>query len=79
MVIILKLDFDFIIYTFRLKNSYFSQSLILNYLNEKINFVTTICTHINAQYCLFFDIKVDEPEMVVSAMNELMNTDWGKV
>ena len=33
---------------------------------------------INAQYCLFFDIKVDEPEMVVSAMNELMNTDWGK-
>ena len=37
------------------------------------------CTlSINAQYCLFFDIKVDEPEMVVSAMNELMNTDWGK-
>jgi hypothetical protein len=34
--------------------------------------------NINAQYCLFFDIKVDEPEMVVSAMNELMNTDWGK-
>lgn len=33
---------------------------------------------INAQYCLQFDIKVDEPEMVVSAMNELMNTDWGK-
>ena len=33
---------------------------------------------INAQYCLFFDIKVDEPEMVVSAMNELMKTDWGK-
>jgi len=33
---------------------------------------------INAQYCLFFDIKVDEPEMVVSAMNELMMTDWGK-
>ena len=33
---------------------------------------------INAQYCLFFDIKVDEPEMVVSAMSELMNTDWGK-
>ena len=38
-----------------------------------------LCTlSINAQYCLFFDIKVDEPEMVVSAMNELMNTDWGK-
>ena len=37
------------------------------------------CTlSINAQYCLFFDIKVDEPEMVVSAMNELMMTDWGK-
>ena len=33
---------------------------------------------INAQYCLFFDIKVDEPEMVVSAMNDLMNTEWGK-
>ncbi len=37
------------------------------------------CTlSINAQYCLFFDIKVDEPEMVVSAMTELMNTEWGK-
>ena len=33
---------------------------------------------VNAQYCIFFDIKVDEPEMVVSAMTELMNTDWGK-
>ena len=29
---------------------------------------------VNAQYCIFFDI-VDEPEMVVSAMTELMNTD----
>ena len=33
---------------------------------------------VNAQYCIFFDIKVDEPEMVVSAMTELMSTDWGK-
>lgn len=33
---------------------------------------------INAQYCLFFDIKVDEPEMVVSALTEIMNTEWGK-
>ena len=33
---------------------------------------------VNAQYCIFFDIKVDEQEMVVSAMTELMSTDWGK-
>ena len=33
---------------------------------------------INAQYCLFFDLKVEEPEMVVSAITAMMNTEWGK-
>jgi hypothetical protein len=33
---------------------------------------------LNAQYCLFFDLKVDEPQMVVSALSEVMNTEWGK-
>jgi hypothetical protein len=28
---------------------------------------------INAQYCLFFEFKAEEPEMVVSAMNEMKN------
>lgn len=37
-----------------------------------------LSSNLSAQYCLFFDIKVDEPEMVVSAMTDLMNTDWGK-
>ena len=25
-----------------------------------------------AQYCLFFDLKVDEPQMVVSALTEVI-------
>jgi len=33
---------------------------------------------INAQYCLFFEFKAEEPEMVVSAMNEMKNSDWRK-
>mgnify|MGYP001321287967 CR=1 FL=1 len=33
---------------------------------------------INAQYCLFFDFKTDEPEMVVSTISAAMNTDWAK-
>ena len=27
---------------------------------------------LNAQYCLFFDLKVDEPQMVVSALTEVI-------
>ncbi len=33
---------------------------------------------INAQYCLFFDIKAEEPEMVVSSLTAAMNTEWAK-
>ena len=33
---------------------------------------------INAQYCLFFDIKAEETEMVVSALTAAMNTEWAK-
>jgi hypothetical protein len=33
---------------------------------------------LNAQYCLFFDIKAENPEMVVSALSSAMNTEWGK-
>lgn len=33
---------------------------------------------INAQYCLFVEFEAEEPEMVVSAMNEMKNTDWRK-
>lgn len=47
---------------------------------KKVIVVFTLCLSFNlsAQYCLFFDIKVEEPEMVVSAMSDLMNTEWGK-
>ena len=33
---------------------------------------------LNAQYCLFLDIKAENPEMVVSALSTAMNTEWGK-
>ena len=46
--------------------------------NYLIIFSLFLSLNLSAQYCLFFDIKVDEPEMVMSAMNELMNTEWGK-
>ena len=47
---------------------------------NKILVIFWLCLSLNAsaQYCLMFDVKVDEPEMVVSAMNDLMNTEWGK-
>jgi hypothetical protein len=41
-------------------------------------FLTLTSISINAQYCLFFDIKAEEPEMVVSALTAAMNTEWGK-
>ena len=46
--------------------------------NYLIIFSLFFSLNLSAQYCLFFDLKADEPEMVMSAMNELMNTDWGK-
>ena len=33
---------------------------------------------LNAQYCVFFDLKAENPEMVVSALNAAMNSEWGK-
>jgi hypothetical protein len=33
---------------------------------------------INAQYCIFFDFKAEDPEMVVSTLTKAMNTDWAK-
>tara|TARA_B100000963_G_scaffold290053_1_gene259800 strand:- start:186 stop:878 length:693 start_codon:yes stop_codon:yes gene_type:complete len=33
---------------------------------------------VNAQYCLFLDIKAEEPEMVVSALTAAMKTEWAK-
>ena len=44
---------------------------------NKILVILWLCFSLNAsaQYCLLFDIKVDEPEMVVSAMNDLMDTE----
>lgn len=46
--------------------------------NYLIIFALFFSLNLSAQYCLFFDLKADEPEMVMSAMNELMNTEWGK-
>lgn len=46
--------------------------------NYLIIFALFLSFNVSAQYCLFFDLKADEPEMVMSAMNDLMNTDWGK-
>lgn len=46
--------------------------------NYLIIFSLFFSLNLSAQYCLFFDLKADEPEMVMSAMNELMNTEWGK-
>ena len=33
---------------------------------------------INAQYCVFFDLKAENPEMVVSTIKAAMKTDWAK-
>ena len=41
--------------------------------------ILLVCTvSLNAQYCLFLDIKAENPEMVVSALSTAMNTEWGK-
>ena len=40
--------------------------------------ITTFSFNVHAQYCIFFDLKAEEPEMVVSAMQNLMSTEWGK-
>jgi|TARA_B110000046_G_scaffold183245_1_gene218943 hypothetical protein len=32
----------------------------------------------NAQYCIFFEFEAKEPEMVVSTLKGMMETDWGK-
>ena len=31
-----------------------------------------------AQYCVFFDVETDQPEMVVSTIDGMMKTEWGK-
>ena len=31
-----------------------------------------------SQYCAFFDFKTDEPEMVISSLNGMMQTEWAK-
>jgi hypothetical protein len=31
-----------------------------------------------SQYCAFFDFKTDEPEMVVSSLKGMMQTEWAK-
>ena len=45
-------------------------------------FLTTFllfCTFFaSAQYCIFFDFEAKEPEMVVSTLKGMMDTDWGK-
>ena len=46
--------------------------------NYLIIFSLFLSLNLSAQYCLFFDITVDEPSMVISAMNDVMNTEWGK-
>jgi hypothetical protein len=33
---------------------------------------------LNAQYCVFFDFKAENPEMVVSTITKAMNTNWAK-
>ena len=54
--------------------------LKFNVMN-KILVILWLCLSLNAsaQYCLLFDIKVDEPEMVVSAMNDLMDTAFNEL
>ena len=39
-------------------------------------FISTIS--LKAQYCVFFDFKAENPEMVVSTIKAAMNTDWAK-
>ena len=34
---------------------------------------------LNAQYCVFFDFKAENPEMVVSTISKAMNTEWAKI
>jgi hypothetical protein len=33
---------------------------------------------LKAQYCVFFDFKAENPEMVVSTITAAMNTEWAK-
>ena len=33
---------------------------------------------LEAQYCVFFDFKAENPEMVVSTITAAMNTEWAK-
>lgn len=48
-----------------------------NYILIALFFVVSTLS-INAQYCLFFEFKAEEPEMVVSAMNDMKNSEWRK-
>ena len=41
-------------------------------------FTLFISSYSYSQYCAFFDFKTDEPEMVVSSLNGMMQTEWAK-
>ena len=37
-----------------------------------------LSTSLNAQYCAFYDFEAKEPEMVVSTLKAMMDSEWGK-
>ena len=54
---------------------------ILNFKNMKkiiLLFAIFFSSFSFSQYCAFFDFKTDEPEMVVSALKGMMETEWAK-
>ena len=46
--------------------------------NYLLAFLTCTSISLEAQYCVFFDFKAENSEMVVSTITAAMNTDWAK-
>jgi len=41
-------------------------------------FCIVLTSSLNAQYCAFYDFEANEPEMVVSTLKAMMDSEWGK-
>ncbi len=59
----------------------FKEVLTINQLKMKNYFLALLVfstISLEAQYCVFFDLKAENPEMVVSTITAAMNTEWAK-
>ena len=41
-------------------------------------FSIVLSSSLNAQYCAFYDVEANEPEMVLSTLKAMMDSEWGK-